>query len=62
MTMLASMTVTVQRYLRRWSDRLVLHYLPTYAPDANPIERVCGTCTTKSPAVITVRRWRNCSI
>lgn len=30
----------VQRYLRQWGHRLVLHYLPTYAPDANPIERV----------------------
>jgi len=25
----------VQRYLRRWDHRLVLHYLPTYAPEAN---------------------------
>jgi putative transposase len=30
----------VQRYLRRWGQRVVLHYLPTYAPDANPIERI----------------------
>jgi transposase len=30
----------VQRYLRQWGHRLVLHYLPTHAPDANPIERV----------------------
>jgi len=30
----------VQRYLRQWGHRIVLHYLPTYAPDANPIERV----------------------
>ena len=30
----------VQRYLRRWGHRLVLHYLPTYAPETNPIERV----------------------
>lgn len=27
-------------YLQQWSDRIVLHFLPTYAPDANPIERV----------------------
>jgi transposase len=30
----------VQRYLRRWGHRIVLHYLPTYAPDTNPIERI----------------------
>jgi putative transposase len=30
----------VQQYLQRWGQRVVLHYLPTYAPDANPIERV----------------------
>ncbi len=30
----------VWRYLRRWGHRLVLHYLPTYAPETNPIERV----------------------
>ncbi len=28
-----------RRYLRR-GYRLVLHYLPTYAPEANPIECV----------------------
>lgn len=30
----------VQRYLQQWGQRVVLHYLPTYAPDTNPIERV----------------------
>jgi putative transposase len=30
----------VRRYLHRWGHRLVLHYLPTYAPETNPIERV----------------------
>lgn len=30
----------VQRYLRQWGHRVVLHYLPTYAPDTNPIERI----------------------
>jgi len=30
----------VQRYLQRWGHRVVLHYLPTYAPDTNPIERI----------------------
>jgi transposase len=27
-------------YLEQWGDRIVLHFLPTYAPEANPIERV----------------------
>lgn len=27
-------------YLSRWSHRIVLHYLPKYAPETNPIERV----------------------
>lgn len=27
-------------YLERWGSRIVLHFLPTYAPEANPIERV----------------------
>jgi putative transposase len=30
----------VQHYLQRWGQRIVLHYLPTYAPEANPIERI----------------------
>jgi transposase len=30
----------LQEYLKRWGHRLVLHYLPTYAPETNPIERV----------------------
>jgi putative transposase len=30
----------VQRYLARWGHRIVLHFLPTYAPETNPIERV----------------------
>src|SRR5205807_1877080 len=27
-------------YLKRWGHRLVLHYLPLYAPETNPVERV----------------------
>jgi len=27
-------------YLDRWGDRIQLHYLPKYAPETNPIERV----------------------
>jgi transposase len=30
----------VRAYLAEWSGRVVLHYLPTYAPDCNPVERV----------------------
>ena len=30
----------VQKYLKRWGHRLVLHYLPTSAPETNPIERI----------------------
>ena len=30
----------VRKYLAEWSGRVVVHYLPTYAPDTNPIERV----------------------
>jgi putative transposase len=30
----------VQQYLQRWGQRIVLHFLPRYAPDTNPIERI----------------------
>jgi transposase len=30
----------VEEYQARWGHRVVLHYLPAYAPDCNPIERV----------------------
>jgi transposase len=30
----------VKDYLARWGGRVVVHYLPTYAPECNPIERV----------------------
>jgi transposase len=30
----------VQQYLQLWGHRLVLHFLPKYAPDTNPIERI----------------------
>src|SRR5262249_58423983 len=29
----------LQEYLKRWGHRIVLHYVPLYAPEANPIER-----------------------
>lgn len=30
----------VQKYLKQWSHRLTIHFLPCYAPETNPIERV----------------------
>jgi len=30
----------VQKYLAEWGHRIVLHFLPAYAPQTNPIERV----------------------
>jgi transposase len=30
----------VEDYLKRWGHRITLHFLPTYAPETNPIERV----------------------
>jgi transposase len=30
----------VREYLGKWGHRVVLHFLPTYAPDTNPIERI----------------------
>jgi transposase len=30
----------VQQYLQQWGHRVVLHYLPAYAPDTNPVERI----------------------
>ncbi len=30
----------LRAYLGRWGHRILLHYLPTYAPETNPIERV----------------------
>jgi putative transposase len=30
----------VQKYLKQWGHRIELHYLPTSAPETNPIERI----------------------
>jgi transposase len=30
----------VRKYLAEWDGRVVLHYLPSYAPECNPVERV----------------------
>jgi putative transposase len=31
----------VRQYLKDWGHRVRLHYLPKYAPETNPIERIC---------------------
>ncbi len=30
----------VREYLQQWGGRVVIHYLPVYAPECNPVERV----------------------
>jgi putative transposase len=30
----------VKDYVKEWGHCVVLHYLPTYSPDCNPVERV----------------------
>jgi transposase len=30
----------VKQYLARWRDRIAIHFLPKYAPETNPVERV----------------------
>jgi putative transposase len=36
----ADKSKAVEKYLGEWADRVKVHYLPKYAPDTNPIERV----------------------
>jgi len=36
----AERSKAVRAYLTEWGHRVVLHYLPKYSPDTNPIERV----------------------
>jgi transposase len=57
----------VWRYLRRWGHRLMLHLLPTYAPETNPIERVwwrlheqitrCHRCQTMEQLLDLICAW-----
>lgn len=59
----------VQEYLREYEGRIVLHYLPTYAPETNPIERVWWhlheevtrnhRCETLAELLNMVRDWLN---
>ena len=30
----------MKQYLDRWHDRIEIHFLPKYAPETNPVERV----------------------
>jgi putative transposase len=57
----------VQNYLKRWGHRIVLHYLPTSAPDTNPIERIwwhlheeitrCHRCQSMEELLDVVFAW-----
>ena len=57
----------VRDYLAIWGHRIRLHYLPTYAPEANPIERVWWRmheritrnhrCTTIDGLLERIRGW-----
>jgi putative transposase len=57
----------VQRYLQRWGHRIVLHFLPRYAPDTNPSERIwwhlheeitrCHRCQTMEELLDLVFAW-----
>lgn len=57
----------VWHYLQRWGHRIVLHFLPTYTPDSNPIERVwwhlheeitrCHRCQTMEELLDLVFAW-----
>jgi putative transposase len=57
----------VQQYLRHWGHRIVLHFLPKYAPDTNPIERIwwhlheeitrCHRCQTLDELLDLVFAW-----
>ena len=50
-----------------WGHRLVLHYLPTYAPETNPIERIwcclheritrCHRCQTMEELLDLIFAW-----
>jgi transposase len=39
-THMAERSKAVRAYLKEWGARVKVHYLPKYAPDTNPIERV----------------------
>jgi hypothetical protein len=39
----------VGEYMLKWEHRIKLHYLPTYSPDANPVERVWAPASAVEP-------------
>jgi transposase len=39
----------VGEYMLKWEGRIKLHYLPTYSPDANPVERVWTSASSVEP-------------
>ena len=57
----------VQEYLKQWGHRIVLHYLPTAAPETNPIERIwwhlheeitrCHRCQSMEELLDVVFAW-----
>jgi putative transposase len=57
----------VQAYLEQWGGRVVLHYLPTSAPETNPIERLwwhlheeisrCHTCRNMEDLLAFTFAW-----
>jgi transposase len=57
----------VQKYLQLWGHRVVLHYLPTAAPETNPIERIwwhlheeitrCHRCQSMEELLNLVLAW-----
>ena len=59
----------VQDYLNRWKHRIQLHFLPKYAPETNPIERVWWhmhetvtrnhRCSTMDELLERVHDWLN---
>lgn len=48
----------LQHYLDQWGRRIVLHFLPTYAPETNPIERLCNhRCANIEKLLDLVFQW-----
>lgn len=57
----------LQEYMKRWGHRFVLHYVPLYAPETNPMERLWWhlhdeitrnhTCQTIEELLDLVFRW-----
>jgi len=60
----------VREYLKEWGGRVVIHYLPSYAPECNPVERVWWRlheavtrnhrCATMDELLELTFRWFEC--